>query len=542
MITEFSLFDLMRLMGNPEISKGELLDFFAMYGCPPEAPEGDLLKIEVFPNRPDLLMIEGAARALKGILGIERGLRLYSPIPAGNSAKIDPLVRDVRPFVSFAIVRGVAMDDQTVASIMQIQEKLHQTHGRKRRKVAIGIHDFDKIKFPITYTAVEPDSVSFIPLEMEFSLTCRKILERHPKGQEYAHLLEGKKLYPLIVDSSGQVLSMPPIINSRATRVTPATRNLLIDVTGTDEDAVQKACTIIATGLAERGAQIELVHSGDDVTPFLSPEKMKFSLSYARKLLGAELPADEIAGALERMRFGVGEIDSDTLEVSVPAYRTDILHQFDLVEDVAIGLGYPSFDPEIPALPSIGREHPVIARSNKAKDAMIGLGYQEVYTFAMTSAQKLFGKMNEPERPVAQVSNPKTEEFTLLRDELLPSLVAILELNKHNQYPQAIFEAGDVVVLDSEIDVNCRTERRLAAIFSGGTFETVKGQIERLLKQLGISQVSFSPSEKATFLPGRQAEISSEGAVLGHIGELHPQVLENHGIDQPSVGFEIALE
>lgn len=538
MITEFSLFDLMRLMGNPDVSKGEIQDLFAMYGCPPDPPEGDTLRIEVFPNRPDMLMVEGAARALKGILGIEKGLRVFSPAPAVNFVKIDPAVKAVRPHSSFAIIRNVVLDEQTVASIMQIQEKLHQTHGRKRRKVAIGIHDLDKIKFPITYSAVEPDKVSFIPLEGEFALTCRQILERHPKGKEYAHLLEGAKHYPLIFDSNGNVLSMPPIINGNATRVTPSTRNLLIDVTGTDEEAVEKACTIIASGLSERGATIELVHTGEKVTPTLSPSKMKFSAGYCRRILGEDLSNSEIIEALLRMRFLAEEVDSDTIEVTVPAYRTDILHQFDLVEDTAIGHGYGNFEPIIPSLPTIGREHPVIMKSNKAKDVLIGLGYQEAYTFAMTSPGKLFSKMNEAEREIASVSNPKTEDFTILRDELMPSLIAILEINKHNTYPQKIFEAGDVVALDSEADVFCRTERRIAAAFSGGTFEAMKGHFVYLLGQLGVENPEFVPSERSSFLPGRQAYVVSGGREIGIIGELHPEALINHGIDTPTVCFE----
>lgn len=542
MITEFSLRDLMDLLGNPEISTGELLDFFAMYGCPPDPMEGNTLRIEVFPNRPDMLMVEGAARSLKGILGIEKGLALYSAAPAVNYAKIDPKTREIRPFVSFAIVRNVTMDDATVASIMQIQEKLHQTHGRKRRKVAIGIHDLDRISFPVTYTAVHPDSVSFVPLETQFSLSCRQILERHPKGREYAHLLSDKPLYPLITDSKGTVLSMPPIINGNATRVTPETRNLLIDVTGEDEEAVEKACTIISTGLAERGATIEKVHTGEKVTPILSPTKIKLSVSYVRRILGADLSIDEISEALERMRFSTEEIDSETIEVTIPPYRTDIFHQIDLVEDVAIGYGYSNFEPALPSLPAIGKEHPVIARSNRAKDAMIGLGYQEVYTFAMTSPSKLFGKMGVSERPVATVSNPKTEDFTVLRDKLLPSLLDILSINKHNSYPQKIFEAGDVVVLDEGADVSCRTERHLAAVFAGGTFEGAKGHLQYLLSQLGLASAEFKPSEREHFLPGRQAEIVFEGQVIGSIGEIHPAALEGHGLDLPSVGFGLRLE
>lgn len=541
MIVEFPMFDLLRLLGTSGISKGELVDIFAMYGCPPEPPEGDTLRVEVFPNRPDLLMVEGAARALKGILGIESGFRLYTPAPALSIVKVDGSVTAIRPHCSFAIIRGVTMDDQTVASIMQVQEKLHQTHGRKRRKVAIGIHDLDTIEFPLTYLAAEPDSTSFIPLDSAGKMTLHEILRSHPKGREFAHLLDGKPLYPLIVDSRGIVLSMPPIINGEHTRVTPRTKNLLVDVTGTDEDAVDEACTIIATGLAERGARIELVNTGGRVTPDLSPRKMILSVGYCNRMLGLQLEPEEMAALLAKMRFGAQILGSDRIEVSVPAYRADCMHQIDLVEDVAIAYGYPNFEPEIPALPTIGNEHAVLARSGKAKDVMIGLGYQEVFTFAMTSPEKLFSKMGTGARQVAAVSNPKTEEFTVVRDKLLPSMLEVLSVNKHNPYPQAVFETGDVVVLDDAADVRCRTRRDLAAVLAGGTFEQAKGHLECLLRQLGI-QASFAPSSRDYFLAGRQAEISVAGKPVGAIGEMHPQVLENWGIDVPTVGFGLMLE
>ncbi len=544
MIVEFSFYDLLRLL-DEDISQDEAMQMLAMFGTPPEKPAGDTMRVEVFPNRPDLLMVEGVSRALKGILGSERGFRLYSAAPATQTANIDPSVGGIRPFASFAIVRSVVLDDQTVASLMQVQEKLHQTHGRKRRKVAIGVHDMARLRFPITYAGVEPGRISFVPLEGAQAMTADEILSKNPKGRDYAHLIAGKPLYPLIFDSVGTVLSMPPIINGAATRVTPRTKNLLIDVTGEDQEAVDKACTIIATGLYERGAQIELVRSGGRVTPDLSPRRMSLSAAYCRKLLGEDLTMEDISDALLKMRFSVEENGGDeSLDVLVPPYRTDCMHQMDLVEDVAIGRGYATFEPQIPALPTIGREHPTIQHSNKGKGAMVGLGYQEAFTFVMTNPAKLFERMASPPRPVAEVSNPKTEDFTIMRDLLTPSLVALLSINKQNSYPQRVFETGDVVILDDSADVKCRTLRRLAAVNSAGTLEETKGHLEYLLSQLGLGKAEFRPCDLPHYLAGRQAEIvvASGGKAIGTIGELHPHVLENHGIDQPSVAFEIDLE
>lgn len=237
----------------------ELREKMPMLGVDVESVDEEKVVLEVFPNRPDMLSIEGFARALNGYLGFEKGPAEYPLKESGIVLYVDPSVDGVRPAVSAGAVCGVELDDFAVKSVMDVQEKLHLTHGRNRLKVAIGVHDLDRVEPPFTYKAVKPDSASFIPLEMMEELTLSEILERHPKGRDYAWTLEGKKKYPLFTDRNGNVLSFPPIINGELTKLTEHTRNLFIELTGTDQTAVDVALNIISTSLADRGGSLQTV-------------------------------------------------------------------------------------------------------------------------------------------------------------------------------------------------------------------------------------------------------------------------------------------
>jgi phenylalanyl-tRNA synthetase beta chain len=255
---EYDMGDLTGLLGR-KYETAHLRERIPMMGVDMEALDEAKIVVEVFPNRPDLLNIEGFARALKGFLGAETGYKEY---PVGKSdvvLYIDPSVDGIRPNVAAGVVLGLDMDEHTIKSIMDMQEKLHLTHGRNRMKVAIGVHDLDRVKPPFTYKAADPDSISFIPLEMDRPLTLRQILKEHPKGCDFAWCLEGKKKYPVFTDSGGDVLSFPPIINGELTKLTEHTSNLFIEMTGNSQQAADTALNIIVCALADRGGKIQTV-------------------------------------------------------------------------------------------------------------------------------------------------------------------------------------------------------------------------------------------------------------------------------------------
>src|SRR5664280_2672065 len=285
--------------------------------------------------------VEGITRTVKGFLKIEEGLLDYAVSKSGISMTVDSELSAIRPYTACCIVEGISIDENKLKGLMDFQEDLHWVLGRDRKKVAIGIHNLDVVKAPFNYSAAEPDKYTFVALETTEKTNLAEILEEHKKGKKYAHLLEKYDKYPLITDSEDNILSMPPIINGELTKLSEKTRNILIDVTGTDERAVNFALNIIACSFAESGGSIktmEIIYENKTVeTPDLTPKKMHVNLESARKILGVELSTDDVVNMLQKVRLGAEAETEDKIAVFIPAYRIDILHEVDIIENIAIG-------------------------------------------------------------------------------------------------------------------------------------------------------------------------------------------------------------
>lgn len=536
--------DLCLLLGK-RLSIEKLCEQLPLMGVEAEAV-GDRLTLEVTHNRPDLLSLEGIARALKGFLGIEKGLPEYMVAPSSVAVEVDRRVMGVRPFIAAGVVEGVKLDEAIVASLMQVQEKLHASFCRKRRKASIGVYDLDSIAPDIRYTTVKPDEITFVPLDFSEPLTPAEILQRHPKGIEYSGLLAGLPGYPLLIDSNGRVLSMPPIINSEETRITAKTKRLFIDVTGTDERVVNGALTLIMTGLAERGFSLKSVkvkYPRKTVrTPKLEYQKHTASVSKACSYIGIQLSEEEIAEVAERMRYGVLGVKNGRLRVIAPPYRFDILHEVDLVEDIALGYGYHKIQPALPKVVTTGEQHPIEELSNVVREIMIGLGFTEVLTYTLTNPSINFELVLRKGEAV-EIINPVSYEYSILRTSLIPSLLVVLKENKRNPLPQRVFEIGDVVVLDGSSETGARNVRRVGGAMIGGGhgFSHVKAVVSALMRELGAAP-EIRKLEDPAFIDGRAAEVLVKGKVVGVFGEIHPQVIVNFELSDPISAFEIDLE
>jgi phenylalanyl-tRNA synthetase beta chain len=525
-------YDLMDLIGK-EIPLEELIEKVPMMGASVESVEGDEIEIEFFPNRPDLYCVEGVARALRGFFGIESGLQTYPVEKSDVVMEVDRSVEKVRPFVVAGIVKEVVMTDYLVRSLMDVQEKLHATLGRKRAKVSIGVHDFDKVVPPYTYKAVDPKSVKFVPLAKTEMMDMEEILQKHEKGIDYAFILEGLDKYPLIVDKNDDVLSFPPIINGVLTTVTEWTRNIFLDVTGTDLAGCQTALNIIATALAERGAKLESVevkyHDKTLVTPDFEPKIKELQVEYANDWIGVSESAEQIAKHLERMRFGV-TVNGDALEVQIPAYRNDVLHPVDLAEDMAIAFGYENIQDNFPNELTFGSLLPLNDFCEKLSDLMVGYGYQEVSTLTLSSIQEQVGTEEEA---ITKVRNPISVEHTCVRATLLPSLLYVLKANKHHELPQRIFEIGDAVVKG-------KNQRRLGGLscHAKASFTEMKSVVESLMRDVGVEN-QIKAKRDARFLSGRCAATVQDDQEIGVFGELHPELITNYELANPTAAFEM---
>ena len=527
----FKYSDLCNLLGQ-DVPQETLVQRIPMIGADMHdtEPGCEDMDVEFFPDRPDLYSVEGLARALRAFLDIDPGMKKYEVRDGDVEVTVDQSVKSLRPWFLCGVVRNVEIDDEFLRSMMELQEKLHITIGRKRSKLAIGIHDLNKVEPPFVYKLVDPHSVRFVPLAMDQEMDLAEILEKNEKGRAYARLLDNYDMYPIIQDRNGSVLSFPPIINGVLTTVTVGRHDLFIDVTGNDRKAVKGALDIVATALAERGGTIETVimHDGSET-------KRTFSASACDRFLGTTLGPEGMVECLRRM--GMDAVaHGDDVEVTIPSVRLDIMHDVDIYEDVATGYGFERFGGKHKLDQTSGSLSPLSTFSENLRDVMVGLGFSEVTTLTLSNQHDEFEISGLPEVDVVRILNPITEDHTCLRPYLMPSLIRILRHNKHRDLPQRIFEIGNVVRDE-------HTQPRLCAMATASktSFTEIKSLTESVLREMCL-KYTIEPCDLPTFVPGRGARVMLDGKEIGIFGEMAPSVVVAYEITHPIIFMELDLE
>ncbi len=550
---ELSLNDLESLLKRRLPRNEDALNETLQYvKCQVENIDGDVITIGVEDgNRPDLWCAEGIGRALRYIFKMQKGSPAYKTRSAGYQVIVDRKVKILRPYIACAVVRGIKLTDTIIKQLMQYQEKIDGTYGRGRRKSSIGLYNLDSVKFPLHYTVTKLNENAFKPLGFEISMTPEEILKEHPKGKEYGDILKGMKEVPIFKDSTGNILSLPPIINSNDLgKITPSTTNVLVEVTGTDIKVVNSVLEIVTIALADRGGEIfevkinypYTVDSNFKSTPRFSNKRMILDLESANKLLGIRLRPQEAARLLEAMGYGTS-VKGNSIDITVPFYRNDVMHAVDLIEDVAIIVGYNKFEPEPPALPTVGSLSNAERVSDRVRELGVGLGCQEVLNFTLTNRRDLFEKMGAPEQRTVDVENPISLEFTCFRGWLLPGLLKFLSENRSSEYSQKIFEVGLCADFDPLSETGTKMSNKFAAALSYDkcNFTHIKSFAEALLKQLRV-KYEIQELKHPSFIETRCAEILVRKKPVGIFGEIHPQVLRNWKLEMPVIALEIDLE
>ena len=531
-----------------DMEKDELIDTLPMMSSDIEDFDDEEIKVEFFPNRPDNLSVEGVARSFKGFIGQEIGFPDYKVEESGEYVTVDKDVAAIRPFIGFAKIDNVDFTGDKLKYCMDFQENLHWVIGRDRKKVAIGIHNADVVEGPFKYIATPKDENAFVPLEKDTEMTPNEILTEHDKGKDYAHLIEDFDKYPLILDKDDNVLSMPPIINGELTKLKEETHNIIVDVTGTDERAVNQALNIICSSFAEVGGQIksmEVRYEDKTIkTPDLTPQEMNVHVDTANELIGGtDLTAQDIHDLLLKARFDAEIIDDNEVKAIIPAYRVDILHEVDIVENIAVQYHINDVVAELPDINTVAYENNWFKAESTIREVMIGLGFQEVMSLMLTSEEAHYKNMNQEEKPHVQVARPITIDRTMIRTSLINSLMEFLEDNKHEDLPQKIFEIGDVLYLDESTENKTVASKKLAGVIchSSANFTEIKSVVTSVLANLGYS-MEISDSENKTFIPGRVVDVTGmaeKGSVKGFFGEVSPEVITNFTLEYPVIAFEI---
>jgi len=507
-------------------------------------------------NRPDLWCVEGVARQI-GTHHRKKAVPYSFYGGKGKTAaviEVSPSLRTIRPYIGACIARGLSIDEESLIQLIQTQEKLSESFGRKRHLVSIGLYRLAKIAFPVTYKTVQPDGVRFIPLGFESSMTPAEILKEHPKGKAYAGILSGAEGYPLLADRENRILSFPPIINSREVgEVRVGDRDLFVEVTGTDLRMVILTVNILAANLADRGAEIDPVEVrypystdfGRKITmPAVLAKPMKMTLDHLSAALGESIEARMAVSILKAYGYTVRS-RGRRLTVSVPAYRDDLLHPVDVVEDFAISRGYESFESEMPTEFTLGGLSSIERVSDRVRESMIGMGFQEVISNILTNREESVDRMalSGIEVDLVAVENVMSQTYSALRSSIVPSLLRVEAASSKSFYPHRIFEAGETAVTDVNAPEGTRTLLKLASLIAhpAANFSELHSCLDLLMYYLG-GVYQLEPTSHPSFIGGRVGKIVTGGRDLGLIGELHPGVLANWQIAMPCTVFELALD
>ena len=435
----------------------------------------------------------------------------------------------------------------------------------------------------IRYTGIDPADEEFVPLEGDAAMTPAEVLSEHHIGVEYADLVAGWETVPAIYDSVG-LFSFPPVINGTRTEVTTGSRDLFIEMTGTDQWTIDHMLNIVCYALDARGGRVEEVnveyaddapgeHSGRSfVRPDLQTKIKTVAHDRIESILGVELDERDVADLAERSGLDASRADPDgseeteAYEIEIPPYRVDVLHPIDVIDDLGRAYGFNTLEPRYPDVSTVGGRHDRSKLERAARDVLVGLGFEDLLNFYMISEAHNYERLNvaQPEPgsggranganreqgsgvvgggEAVTIQEPYSEDYTMLRSWALPSIMLVLENNTHRSYPQDLAEIGLAAEVDESTNTNVAEHRTVAAAVArhDASYEDAKARLQAIAANFD-TELTTPPTEHPTFIDGRTAAVELDGEVVGVIGEVHPEVLVEHDLEVPVAAFEFRLD
>jgi len=390
----------------------------------------------------------------------------------------------------------------------------------------------------------------------------------------------------VIYDANRVVCSLPPIINGDHSKIHVGTRNVFIEVTAADKTKLEIVtnimCAMFSTYCEEQftvePVKIISPHNGcTRVSPSLNPRSMAVELDYVNSCTGLSGSAEYICNLLAKMAYTARpSAQEGILDCIIPPTRPDVLHQCDVMEDVAIAYGYNALPRSSPNRSvTIGQPLLINRLADLVRSECAMAGWLEVLPLILCSHDENFAWLNRKDdgRTVIKLANPKTLEYQVVRTTLLPGLLKTLRENKGVALPLRLIEVSDVAFKDDSSERKTRNERHFAAAYCGksASFEVVHGLLDRILSMLRTAFVTHEPApagqtagpearrnasepdgyfieeiSEPTFFAGRAAAIclrvAGETRRIGELGVLHPTVLEKFGLKYPVSTLELNLE
>ncbi len=507
------------------------------------------LKVELTAEKLDMISPLGIARAIKYYKGFSTQINTYNIEDSKFELIIDKSAKESRPKVVAAILKNVPMNQELLDEMIEIQEKIHESFGRGRKKAAIGIYPLENIKFPIIYSSENPNLINFRPLGKENSMNALEILEKHDTGRKYAHLLKDYSKYPIFKDANSKILSMPPIINSHDTgKVEIFHRDLFIECSGYNIQLLDNILKVLLTTFMDMGAKaqsIKVKYEDEIYQVNLNNIEDEISLNYVNSLIGIQIDSKTAQDLLKKVQYGIKNIQGDKILVQIPPYRSDIWSDVDIADDIARAYGYNNIEARFPSISSIGENLPFSKFKENFSENLVSMGFLENYTYILSSSQRQFDKilLDKEKESYEKLIDSADQGINMTRTRIFPELLEALHLNRKNKYPQKIFENGFTIQIDKKNETGAKNNSKISVIIADpkSNYTQIKGVLDTILK-LNSFEFEIKKSEEIFLIEGRRGNIFIDDINLGFIGELDPKILENFGLLVPISLFELDLD
>ncbi len=521
-------------------SKAELVDH-----------DGDELTVSVTPDRLDLLCEAGLGLYLAGAADLARGLPKLKEVPSEGlppSFTVDGSVDPTRPHLSGVLLRApkaTGLDAGTLAEAVRFQELLHATIGRDRRAASLGIYPWERLTNPIRYSLEPFHDVRFVPLDGEEEVDAVRFFQEHPLAARYGTLGRVGDRCLVLRDAAGAILSLPPILNSRAAgEAREGDRELLLEATGTNRRTVRETLGLLLLVFVVRGwsvQPVEVVGPGrarDDGRSVFSPGSVELPADLIRTVGGVALSRVEVTRRLGRARLSTRP-RSGGWTVAVPPWRPDLGAPIDVVEDVLLAAPVRPEDGVVPATATRGRRLPEVVFRRRVATELLGLGFAAPNTPVLVSDETVARLSGSA--PI-RVANPVSSEFAYLRDRILLSHLEVLARNTRHGYPQRFAEVGPVVVRAPESESGGTTRYHASLVVASDTagFAEAAALVDYLLRRRDVLAVR-EPAELPALIGGRAARARVAGEVVAELGEVHPETLTALGVPVPVAWAELDL-
>ena len=507
-------------------------------------------------------------------------------------------VKGVRSFCVGGILRNLTFTEESKKSFMDLQDKLHHGLGKQRKLVSMGTHDLDKIQGPFEFTAMKVEDIKFKPLNLDREMTCAEIIEHYNEDsnmRDYTQIVpEDCGVYPVIKDSRGEILSMPPLINSDLSKIETTTKNVFIELTAKDETKALMALNVMVTlfGMYSETPftfqQMKIVYehdaAEDKVTPNFDLERdIEIRKEYIERLLGQGGVTDQMVvenllkmGLETKIAKASDEANENNglYSVHIPLHRTDVLHQCDVAEDFAIAYGYNNINITSPEVVNVGKGFKLNTVTEKMRSEIAIAGYAECMTFVLCSVADLTTDLlREKDDQIVHIGNPKASDFEAGRTTLLPGLLKCLNANKNNKLPLKFFEISDVMlrVPDAENlsgfwgqtrvydkSLGAINQRRLGVVRSNvksSELAETHGCLDYIFQKMylsgrytyklkkGKNPFLFRDLQADIYLyDNENQEFVNEKERIGYLGIVHPEILKRLKWSYPVSCLEITFE